>query len=512
MDLSRIVEIKADRREGTGYLIAPSLVLTAWHVVGPEGGRAADVASIRIRILGEQDLSNPTEAVTRAATVLWPPEDLGKRLDFALLRVGAVEGAAPAMTLARAPPVLYVDVPLQGQIEIQAAGFPTGNIASFDRPGGGTSLRRDTWEIEGSFSAGTGLLARSQGGRLEIGIKPKLRPGESKEAWKGISGAALFNGSRLIGIITDVSEARGAQKLLALPAQMLFGHADVAAAAVEAGLDLPPKVDFTAAPAAAPPSVALGDRVYLIDRGDLVSAVIDAIETVPDGAPSFLAVRGGSDDELLFFFRRIEHEVAEYFQETSTVLVKSIHLPKNLSDIEAARRSVRNEVKRALVVTGNPKFDLKAEDIAHHLPAGDVPLLLLTKIPAELSEMQRALLGEWTGLWSGVAATGRRIVAMIGVEEDQPIDECCRDAARPCKGASRLRQAVLPNGIGKPWRPLGSLPPITDQDMREWGERLRRLPDWRGPAPAIADPTHFRDGRGLRCVYHGLHQLIGPRP
>src|SRR5262249_50059907 len=86
-DVARFVEIRGDLSDGSGYLIGPGLILTAWHVLRPAAGAPSPV-QVEVRILHDyQRAANADRLKTRIATLLWPHGDLGEDYDFALLQV-----------------------------------------------------------------------------------------------------------------------------------------------------------------------------------------------------------------------------------------------------------------------------------------------------------------------------------------------------------------------------------------------------------------------------------------
>ena len=191
MDLSRVVDVSARKPEGgfsfgSGYLIAPGLVLTARHAVCADDGEPYDDVQIRF-------LADDTVFSCRLA---WQG---GPGLDAALLR------CAP-----RAQP----DVPVRwGQliasrpgVACEAAGFPR----SMRQDDG----LRDVEHMRGEINPGTGLL----GGRVYVDIAgAPPQPG----GWDGMSGAALWCGPVLVGVVAYDPVAFASERLAAEPAWRL---------------------------------------------------------------------------------------------------------------------------------------------------------------------------------------------------------------------------------------------------------------------------------------------------
>jgi Tetratricopeptide repeat/Trypsin-like peptidase domain len=162
------------RNVGSGYFVDARRVLTAAHVVGAVGSRA------RVRSLGQRD-SVP-------ADVSWRDEDH----DLALLELtgDGVPGADWE------PAVLGV-VEGNDRIACRAVGFPDAQIHRRDEG----QLVRDTEAIQGQIDPLTGVKA---GSLLTVHIEGSV-PKDPKDGqgtpWAGISGAALFCGPVLVGVL-----------------------------------------------------------------------------------------------------------------------------------------------------------------------------------------------------------------------------------------------------------------------------------------------------------------------
>ncbi|MEU5900149.1 MULTISPECIES: trypsin-like peptidase domain-containing protein [Streptomyces] len=202
---------------GSGYLIAPRLVLTARHVlVDRHAGTPWPVITVRV---GHHLDGEPTRA---DAELLWAHPG---GLDVALLRIdrevdppGSVRWGRPAGT---AP------LPYEG------LGYP--------------------WAAKGKVRAPEhlrGLLPVLSGGRdryvLDQGPAPAART-DGGNAWAGTSGAAIFCGGHLVGVVTEEDQAYGARRLVALPASS-FADDDAFTAHVEEHTGRSPLLGAVGAP------------------------------------------------------------------------------------------------------------------------------------------------------------------------------------------------------------------------------------------------------------------------
>lgn len=176
------------RSTGSGYLIGPRLVLTARHVlVDRETGEPWPKLSVQI--------GHPAQGPTRTAKaeLLWTPPD---ELDVALLRIdqamdipGSVLWGRPA---GRAP------LPYAG------LGYPKAAVVE----------TREVENLRGTLSPLSG-----SGRHYVLDQGPAPEPGaDGRNAWGGVSGAAVFCGHRLVGVVVQEPAAYGARRLLAVPA------------------------------------------------------------------------------------------------------------------------------------------------------------------------------------------------------------------------------------------------------------------------------------------------------
>jgi V8-like Glu-specific endopeptidase len=69
-DSNWLVEVKAARR-GSGFLIAPGLILTSWHVLKTEAGSRP--SAVKVRILGNYRKGQHASRLdTDDADLVWP--------------------------------------------------------------------------------------------------------------------------------------------------------------------------------------------------------------------------------------------------------------------------------------------------------------------------------------------------------------------------------------------------------------------------------------------------------
>ncbi|MGW7539987.1 trypsin-like peptidase domain-containing protein, partial [Streptomyces sp. NPDC054770] len=167
-------------RRGSGYLVAAGRVLTAAHVV-------ADATGIQVRF----NANRPGER-SIAATLEWA--DAG--IDIAVLTVPDMPG------MSEVEPVRFGRIGERDTVlHCRAMGFPRFKLRKNTE---GRSYR-DSAHVPATCS----VLSNRRQGTLELKVDPPAEP-HSKEAsmappdpWAGMSGAAVFSGGRIIGVIGE---------------------------------------------------------------------------------------------------------------------------------------------------------------------------------------------------------------------------------------------------------------------------------------------------------------------
>ncbi len=197
MDWQCVVELHsgaAQELHGSAYLLAPGLVLTARHVV-------AGLAATDLRLLAADEDGLPGGVgAWQPAQVAWTG---GADLDLALLIPAA--GASPFDASARAATLGRLDG--RAPVRVDALGFPRAMLSP---------THSDTLHLEATIDAWSGI--RGEVLLLDVAT---TRPAEG-EGWKGMSGAAVFAGDRLVGVIEAVPGELDRSTLRATPVHAMF--------------------------------------------------------------------------------------------------------------------------------------------------------------------------------------------------------------------------------------------------------------------------------------------------
>ncbi|MDQ3765109.1 MAG: serine protease [Actinomycetota bacterium] len=177
-------------RRGSGYRVGPTAVLTAAHVI--EGA-----ASVLVRF----DADLPGEWTTEAISC-WsdPPSDL------AVLTIAPRECEA-AVALARFG---RIGADRAAVLATRTVGFPRFKLR-IDAGLAGLPYR-DSHQADGSMA----VLSNRREGTLEITVPaPERDPDPGVSPWEGMSGAAVWVGERIVGVITEHHRSDGLGRLAA---------------------------------------------------------------------------------------------------------------------------------------------------------------------------------------------------------------------------------------------------------------------------------------------------------
>lgn len=205
----RVVEVLCDRGPaadprwtvGSGLFVGDGLVLTAAHAV--------DSGTVTIRTVDKDEL--PASMVVSG---------MAGGVDLAVVRVttGASVVAAEFAAVSR-------DVPTGMLVrDCWAVGFPRFQAVAGDEDAEVRATAQVNGEIPVGDDLGSGLL------NLLVNKSPRPLPpaqerlGESE--WSGMSGAAVFAGERIVGVVTEHAPRRGEQSLTITPVTFIDRLAD----------------------------------------------------------------------------------------------------------------------------------------------------------------------------------------------------------------------------------------------------------------------------------------------
>jgi hypothetical protein len=200
----RVAQIVADRgpgegdRRGSGYLVAPGLVLTAAHVV-------AGASVVRVRL----DVGQPGEADVQAAG-WWSDPEGPDRTDLAVVMIPADVTAGRDVEPARFGRISEG----MAVLRVQALGFPRFKLRSGSASEGEPDIYRDLDHVTGHAPA----AANRRQGTLAVYVDdppPAVPAGTAYSPWEGMSGAAVWSADRIIAIVAEHHSSEGTGRLTA---------------------------------------------------------------------------------------------------------------------------------------------------------------------------------------------------------------------------------------------------------------------------------------------------------
>ena len=177
---------------GTGYRITNNLLLTANHVVALQNESGDEPLAGWVRFLGQRN--------KHKAKIVHSDNDN----DIALLQLDF--GTGLHSNKPKLEPIKWGRLYGSERIPCEAIGFPVAQERG---------QVRDTEKIKGEIELGSA----SKRNRLTVHIlgSTPLNLGKDKSPWQGMSGAALFSGSYLVGIIIVDPKNFNTDRLEAVP-------------------------------------------------------------------------------------------------------------------------------------------------------------------------------------------------------------------------------------------------------------------------------------------------------
>ena len=204
MESWRVAQIVADRESGvdsfrgSGYLVAPGVVLTAAHVlVGASAVRVRlDVGQqSEIEVPAERWWADPDGHHGTDLAVIVIPADVTAGRDVERVQFGGISDCTAVLS-------------------VQALGFPRSKLRGAAAGVGELKVFRDLDQVSGHAP----VAANRRQGTLAVYLDdppPAVPDSAGLSPWEGMSGAAVWVGNRIIAVVAEHHASEGAGRLTA---------------------------------------------------------------------------------------------------------------------------------------------------------------------------------------------------------------------------------------------------------------------------------------------------------
>ncbi|MER6020010.1 tetratricopeptide repeat protein [Streptomyces anulatus] len=429
---ARLMAVTGPGGPGSGYLVGPRLVLTSAHVVGRPGGSVS--------------MFRPGHDAVSAGTVVWSGTP-GGRNDAALVRIDEAAWQPPTGAVVRWGR-LVTERPGQ---RCEAWGAPD----VVQRPGAAVEVM----QLAGSINPGSGFVGNRY--VIELSANAPLWRADGTSPWGGLSGAAMFCGRLLTGVVAAAQTGSGHGTLTAVPAYALHHDEEFRAALAEHGvgsmaLEAVEFQDLAESDAATPPSglgapaALLQARRQVVDfhgREDLLARLVGW--STQEGFGAWLLHGPAGQGKT-----RVAYRLAALL----TTRGWAVLWPR--PDATAADiRTLREAGKPLLVVmdyaeTRPAQLSALTAAAAEHSGATPFKVLLLARTA-----------GDW---WDGARAASRAAEELlegspvVALPRLQPDAEGRPDAYRQARGSFAAAMPGVRGGHERDWTALAASLPVPD--------------------------------------------------
>ncbi|MFI6288704.1 NACHT domain-containing protein [Streptomyces sp. NPDC051018] len=196
------------RCQGTGAFITPSTVLTCAHVIG-SGHNARVVTTGPI----------PGSARNLLCQVVWSDA----RLDVALLQLP--ESAAPALKVWGVVGARARETSVRMAAVATGRPLPHCTVTGFPRIQRYDGQKLDVDQYTGTVLPLAGLIRRTM--VFEFDRPPAAEPADGTSPLAGLSGAPVYAGDTLLGVVREVPRGRNHHRVECVPISSVMAHPDV---------------------------------------------------------------------------------------------------------------------------------------------------------------------------------------------------------------------------------------------------------------------------------------------
>lgn len=447
MDDRRVVDITVVEtgKFGSGYLLSDRLILTAGHVLD----EASTKAECQIRPLDNwQD-------VRRGTRYEWTAP---QGCDAALIELDA-DQSFPEI---RGHPIYGRPVPgAFRKYNCKAIGFPKARKIN---------QLREEYRAEGVLQPGI----RANMFTATIADPPEL------DSWPGFSGASVFNGDLLVGIVESTLTSFGGRELRITPIQRLLDDAEFRTAVFGKGDPVDSHLhDMRPSDYLECLQKLLRANYCFINRESQCERIEGLL--AEDAPIPPILVAGFNEDGHRYFVERLVREgavqrlIGDMPVDRAARKISWPSLP-TLNNIDDELRDLRKSLAE---IVGGPD----ATDPATALESRERPVLAWTRL--ELSKTgpgHGELLSRWIDYCVELTAKSRKLLCLVCVVANDKPAKSLSGLDRIFGGSERSAEEAIVDVLEKRANagsviPLQRLSPVgTGEDVNDWLERIERWP------------------------------------
>jgi hypothetical protein len=457
---------------GTGYLVSPNLVLTAKHALLKNTTMPPASPYCEIRVFGDVLKKN---LQWRKGTIAWPPADEWD--DHSECDIALVSFPEDDATTNYSKSRLSFGWPKQYLVyDCTALGFPRGRVYSQNK--------REIWPIRGMVDINAGSREERYYIALGSNDSPEIarRSFDEVDSWCGFSGAALFCGPIVVGVVIRNPDKHS---LVANRIEQALGSKSFSR--MLGVPDQRPK-----APSISDDQYELGKLVCLVDRFEQEAefqSKFAPIVLATQLAPVVCLVEGSQHHAHAELARRFAFKTLPRITKNRdfAIVIRPINWPTRLDSIEDGMRRLQLQMQLALGFASEEMHavgvklttGISNEQLCvwrRKLDAVETPWIFYSELRVKFfNKKHEQLLDEWVRFLANISKSGLthpcvHLIAVVWEESEDSVQTIW--SSWPWRRRIRATKLWLKN---QPKRPsdlvrimLPELEPCTWSNVVEW--------------------------------------------